>query len=99
MTPAALIASPARGHDARAWPIRHREKVIGAKLVLLLAVDRERGVEARRAEAVARGRVGRVDVRARVDDQRLPGGAELERQLVVMCVAAMAVQPGVATTH
>src|SRR5437016_1534740 len=78
-------------------PVRECKESVAAKLVLFGASDLESAVHHRRAKKVPRVRVGRVEIRARVDHERLAATGKLERQLVVVRVAAESGHARVAT--
>ncbi len=83
----------------RTRAVRKREEVVLAKRILLGAVDRQRRVRRRSPEVVARLGVRGVEVGPRIDDQRLLTGAHLERELVVVGVAADTVEADVAAAN
>ena len=77
-------------------PVAERKARRGGEGVLLLAVDPQRRVGGGRAEQVPQLRVGEVAVGPRVLDQRLVAEGEAEGELVVVRVAALAAEAGVA---
>jgi len=57
---------------------------------LLLPIDLDRVVRTSAAKPIAHGRVARVGAGSDIDDHRLAGNVKLERELIVVIVAAHA---------
>src|SRR5205814_8634782 len=75
-------------NDARLRFVADEEGRVGARRVLLLAVNLDGRMKGRRAKLLARARVGCVDVRARVGDETHAARRDLNRQRVVVAVRA-----------
>ena len=75
----------------RAGFLEHPKQPLRVDFVLFLAVDAQRVVRRRPAKQVARIRIGRVDVAARIDEQRHAFHVIFEAEEVVVLVVA---EPG-----